>query len=87
MGAPRPNAETLPVLLGVDEVAAHLNITVRHLRRLVFERRIPFLKVGNLIRFDPDELATWLKEREVRPRPGRSWIPPAVARSACPQAQ
>lgn len=53
--------ERLPVLLDVDGVAAHLNISVRHVRRLVFERRIPYLKVGNLLRFDPDEVAVWVR--------------------------
>lgn len=68
MSASRPQTDILPVLLDVEEVATHLNITVRHLRRLVFERRIPYLKVGSLLRFDSDELAAWLKEREVVPR-------------------
>lgn len=53
-------ADRLPVLLDVEGVAAHLNITVRHVRRLVFERRIPHLKVGNLLRFDPEEIAIWV---------------------------
>jgi excisionase family DNA binding protein len=50
----------LPVLLDVEGVAGHLKISVRHVRRLVLERRIPFLKVGSLVRFDPAELADWL---------------------------
>jgi hypothetical protein len=28
-----------------------------HVRRLIAERRIPYLKEGRLIRFDPDEIA------------------------------
>ena len=39
-------------LLDVDEVAELLNVSVRHVRRLVFERRIPFLKSEHLVRFD-----------------------------------
>jgi len=39
--------------------------SVRHVRRLVSERRIPYLKVGRFVRFDPAELATWLDERRV----------------------
>ena len=31
-------------LLTITEVAAHLNVTVRHVRRLVADRRIPYLK-------------------------------------------
>ncbi len=33
----------LPHLMRIDEVAEHLGVSVRHVRRLVQERRIPFL--------------------------------------------
>lgn len=57
-----PSAAPLPFLLDIGEVAAHLDVTVRHVRRLVFERRIPYIKVGALLRFDPEEIAAWLGE-------------------------
>ena len=47
-------------LLDIDAVAEQLAVTPRHIRRLVAERRIPYLKVGRFIRFDPAEVATWL---------------------------
>lgn len=50
----------LPRLLDIESVAVRLGVTVRHLRRLVAERRIPFIKVGHFIRFDVDELNEWL---------------------------
>jgi excisionase family DNA binding protein len=53
-------ADTLPRLLTVDQLAEHLGTSRRHLRRLIAERRIPYVKVGRLIRFDPDEIADWL---------------------------
>ncbi len=37
--------------------------------RLVAERRIPFVKWGHLLRFDPDEIAAWL-DRARRPDEG-----------------
>ncbi|MHB8243725.1 MAG: helix-turn-helix domain-containing protein [Acidimicrobiales bacterium] len=55
-------ASTLPQLLTIDQLAERLGVTVRHIRRLVAERRVPFLKVGRLIRFDPAEIALWLDE-------------------------
>jgi excisionase family DNA binding protein len=55
----------LPRLLDIQEVAEHLGVSVRHVRRLVFERRIPFLKWGHLLRFDPNEIAGWLDARRV----------------------
>lgn len=56
-------------LLSINDVAARLNVQVRHVRRLVAERRIPFIKWGHLIRFDADELEQWLDESR-RPHAG-----------------
>jgi excisionase family DNA binding protein len=53
--------EALPHLLDIEAVAEHLGVSVRHVRRLVFERRIPFLKWGHLLRFDPAAIADWLE--------------------------
>ncbi len=58
-------ANELPRLLTIEEVADHLGVTVRHVRRLVSERRIPFLKWGHLLRFDPTQIATWLTAQRV----------------------
>ena len=52
--------DQLPRLLDITHLAELLGVTPRHIRRLVFERRIPFIKWGHLIRFDPDDIATWL---------------------------
>jgi len=52
--------ETVPHLLTIDQLAEQLGITVRHVRRLIAERRVPYLKVGKLVRFDPAEIADWL---------------------------
>ena len=50
----------VPTLLDINGVAAHLGVNVRHVRRLVAERRIPYVKWGHLLRFDPAELAAWI---------------------------
>ena len=54
-------------LLTIDAVAEALSVTRRHIQRLVAERRIPFLKVGRFIRFDPAALNEWLEEQHVEP--------------------
>jgi excisionase family DNA binding protein len=46
-------------LLTVAEAAERLNTTPRHLRRLVFERRIAYRKLANYVRFHPDDLAEY----------------------------
>ena len=51
---------------GVPKVAEWLGVTVRHVRRLVQERRIPFIKWGNLLRFDPDEVEAWIRRHHIR---------------------
>ena len=51
--------ERLP-LLDLPAVAERLGVNQRHVRRLVAERRIPYLKWGHLLRFDPVELEVWL---------------------------
>jgi excisionase family DNA binding protein len=48
-----PGPVAVPKLLTIDELAESLGVTHRHIRRLVDDRRVPFLKVGRLIRFDP----------------------------------
>ena len=47
-------------LMDLPAVAERLGVNQRHVRRLVAERRIPFLKWGHLLRFDPAELDAWL---------------------------
>jgi excisionase family DNA binding protein len=49
-------------LVPIDAVAERLGVTVRHVRRLVDERRIPYLKWGKLLRFDPAEIDAWLDQ-------------------------
>jgi excisionase family DNA binding protein len=49
----------------MDQLAEMLGVTRRHVRRLVDERRVPFLRVGRFIRFDPAEVAAWLDRNRV----------------------
>ena len=57
--------EAVPELIDIDTLALRLDDSVRHIRRLVAERRIPYLKVGHFVRFDPDEIAAWLDAQRV----------------------
>lgn len=56
----------LPQLLDMEEIAARLCTTQRHVRRLVAERRIPFVRVGRFVRFDAAQVAAWLEEHAER---------------------
>lgn len=58
-----------PRLIDLTTLAQWLGVEPRHVRRLVAERRIPFIKWGHLLRFDPVEIRAWIDE--YRRRPGR----------------
>lgn len=47
-------------LLDINGVAERLGVPVRHIRRLVAERRIPYIKWGSILHFDPDEIDAWI---------------------------
>jgi excisionase family DNA binding protein len=52
-------------LLTMEEAAERLCTTPRHVRRLVFERRIAYRKVGRFVRFHPDDLAEYIAAHRV----------------------
>jgi excisionase family DNA binding protein len=45
-------------LTDITAVTQRLGVPVRHVRRLVHERRIPYIKWGHLLRFHPAEIDT-----------------------------
>ena len=66
---PTASAASRRRLLDIDAVAELLNTSVRHIRRLVHEHRIPVVRVGRLIRFDPLDLDAWLDEHRSSAEP------------------
>ena len=61
-------------LIDSEALASWLGFEIVFVRRLVAERRIPFLKIGKFVRFDPDEVARWIDDQRIaagRVRPGR----------------
>lgn len=56
---------TTPPLLDVTGLAEWLGVTERFVRRLVAERRVPFLKLGEFVRFDPRAIESWLDSATV----------------------
>jgi excisionase family DNA binding protein len=47
-------------LLTVEEAADRLGTSTRFVRRLIFERRIVFVKVGRHVRICPTDLDTFI---------------------------
>ena len=63
---PPSSSTTNTSLLDIEAVAERLGVQVRHVRRLVAERRIPYLKWGHLLRFDPKELDEWIDAARIK---------------------
>ncbi len=51
--------------LNIKEVAAILGIAEKTVRKYVWQRTIPYFKIGGHVRFDSDKIINWLEEREV----------------------
>ena len=64
-GSGRASERDAEPLMDINEVAAFLNTTVRHIRRLVLERRIPHYKVGGKLRFGRQETHDWVAASRV----------------------
>src|ERR1700733_4054075 len=53
----------IPTLVDIQAVSRSLGISMRQVRRFVANGEIPFVRVGHLIRFDPEELNDWINAR------------------------
>jgi excisionase family DNA binding protein len=58
------SADDLPQLI-IGQLAEQLNVSVRRVRRLVGERRVPYLTVGTFARLEPAEIAVWLDRSRI----------------------
>jgi excisionase family DNA binding protein len=50
--------------LKVAEVAELFGVTPQHIYRMAAKGSIPSFRISGSVRFDPDEMATWLKEKQ-----------------------
>lgn len=64
-GVATGDTDTRQGMLDVPGLADYLAVSEKFVRRLVDQRRIPFRKVGRLVRFDPAEVAQWLASCKV----------------------
>jgi excisionase family DNA binding protein len=59
-------------LISVKEAAAYTGLSPHTVYTMVSQRRIPFVKVGRLVRFDVDLLDKWIKQNTVMPMPSKA---------------
>lgn len=51
--------------LGIEELSQYLGLTKGTLYVWVCQRKIPYLKVGKLVKFDLIEIERWLKDKRI----------------------
>jgi len=52
-------------LMGAREIAQTLGVSVNTIRTWVWQKQIPYLKVGRLVRFDIREIDAWLQDKKI----------------------
>lgn len=58
-------SRTRQELLDIESAAQHLSVSPRFVRRLVAQRRVPYLKIGKFVRFEVADLDAWLQSCRV----------------------
>jgi excisionase family DNA binding protein len=58
-------------LLDIKEVAAYTGLSVHTLYTMVSQRRIPYVKMGRLVKFDLELLDKWIKQQTVMTMPSK----------------
>lgn len=53
------------MILDVYELSERLSISVSWIYAMVSMKKIPYYKIGRVVRFDRDEIERWLKEKRV----------------------
>jgi len=62
-------------LLTIREAAQYLAVSVSTLYGWVWQRRIPFVKIGRALRFDPHDLTAFIEANKQLPRKEVSYSP------------
>ncbi len=58
-------------LISLKEAAVYTGLAVPTLYTMVSQRRIPYVKVGRLTKFDLGLLDAWIKQNTVMPMPSK----------------
>jgi len=58
-------------LLTIQQAAQITGVSITTLYKWVSQRKIPYIKMGRLVKFDPLKLEEWIKQQTVMPMPER----------------
>ncbi len=58
-------------LLTIQEAAQYAGVSPTTLYKWVSQRKIPHIKLGRLVKFDPGKVEEWIKQQTVMPMPER----------------
>lgn len=61
------DAMTARRLLDIQEASEYVGLSVHTIYTMVSQRRIPFVKIGRLTKFDVALLEAWIKKNTVMP--------------------
>ena len=56
-----------PLLLDVQDAAALLGVTPKHLYDLAARREVPHVRIGRYVRFRREGLIAWIEASEIAP--------------------
>jgi excisionase family DNA binding protein len=65
---PAERTPIAPRLLDIQQVATYTGLSVHTLYTMVSQRRIPFVKLGRLTKFDRVEIDKWISGHSVKVR-------------------
>ena len=54
-------------LLDIDALSEYLGVPVKSIYDMTYRRQIPFIKIGQRLRFRPAEIDAWLESQSTRP--------------------
>lgn len=68
MSGPRGDLKCMAVpekLLSIRELSQCLGVQVKTVYGWIHMRYIPYIKVGRLVKFDPQDILQWVEDRKV----------------------
>jgi excisionase family DNA binding protein len=65
MTMPSPTS-IVPRLMSIEQVSQYVDLSVHTVYRMVSQRRIPFVKLGRLVKFDHYEIDKWITSKSIK---------------------